>query len=366
MTIALTINGVTFAYPETNDVEWGFEATGWANAVTNGMLQRAGGLFTLLAEVDFGISFGLKSVYYKSRATFPATSGIVRLGNAETICWRNFANTGNLCIAVSAADWLQFNGVDLVDVSSSQTITNKTISGSSIVFAGDPFSAVVTDGAGALDFQTGADDRVLQSTGAASSPAFDRFLQQNLYNNAVSPVGVDGDLWWSPSTDRLQVHNGASFNPIVSNINFQDGTVITSAQANQLFKYNGTNWVNTTHSYQAEGTVQTTDGTLTTAITISIPMDRAMTFIIRGSGFETATGDTHAEVIKGAVKRSGGTSSFVGGSYQEEIFTDSGGSTWAIEVSPDDPTDTLLVTVQGQAAKTIRWVVTIDYTLYTP
>ncbi len=66
MAVNLTINNVTFAYPELSDsppdVDWGISATNWAIAVTQGMLQKAGGAFTLTSEVDFGASFGLKAL----------------------------------------------------------------------------------------------------------------------------------------------------------------------------------------------------------------------------------------------------------------------------------------------------------------
>lgn len=110
MSVVLTINGQTYDYPTTGDQEWGPEATDWASAVTVGMLQKAGGLFQLLAEVDFGSSFGLKSIYFKSRTTNPASAGQLRLASADTIAWRNNANNGNLLLAVDASDNLTYNG----------------------------------------------------------------------------------------------------------------------------------------------------------------------------------------------------------------------------------------------------------------
>lgn len=114
MPIPLTVNGVIFDYPETDDQEWGAEATDWASAVTSGMLQKAGGTFQLLAETDFGTAFGLKSLYYKTRTTNPATAGQFRLARADVISWRNQANGANLDLGVSASNVLQFNGVDIV------------------------------------------------------------------------------------------------------------------------------------------------------------------------------------------------------------------------------------------------------------
>lgn len=113
MSINLVINGQTFAYPETGDENWGVATTGWASAVTSGMLQKAGGLFQLLAEVDFGPSFGVKSLYYKTRTANVADAGQFRLARADVISWRNQAADGNLNLAVNSSNELTFNGVNL-------------------------------------------------------------------------------------------------------------------------------------------------------------------------------------------------------------------------------------------------------------
>lgn len=115
MSIALVINGVTYDYPEVDDTDWGPDATDWASAVTSGMLQKAGGLFQLLAEVDFGTSFGIKSLYIKSRTANVADAGPIRLARADAINWRNQANSGNLSLSVDASDNLLFNGASVVN-----------------------------------------------------------------------------------------------------------------------------------------------------------------------------------------------------------------------------------------------------------
>lgn len=114
MSIALTVNGVVYNYPEVDDTDWGAEATDWAAAITNGTLQKAGGLFQLLAEVDFGTSYGVKSLYYKSRTANVADSGQIRLARADVINFRNEANSANLSLAVNSSNNLTFNGVEIV------------------------------------------------------------------------------------------------------------------------------------------------------------------------------------------------------------------------------------------------------------
>jgi len=111
MTVLLTVNGQNFAYPETGDVSWGPAASDWAVAVTSGMLQKSGGLFLLLGEVDFGANFGLKSIYYKSRTASTAAAGAVRLAVTDLVSWRNNANSADLPLGVDGSNRLTFNSV---------------------------------------------------------------------------------------------------------------------------------------------------------------------------------------------------------------------------------------------------------------
>lgn len=87
MAVPLIVNGVTFQYPVDFDTNWGVNATGWAQAVTAGMLQKSGGSFPLTADVDFGPTFGIKSPYYKSEAVSIATTGVLRLGATDAIAF---------------------------------------------------------------------------------------------------------------------------------------------------------------------------------------------------------------------------------------------------------------------------------------
>lgn len=111
MSIPLTVVGATFNYPIDFNENWGVEATGWAQAVTNGMLQRSGGNFPLTADANFGASFGLVSPYYKSHTVNIAATGIVRLAKTDAISWRNNANGADLPLAINGSDQLTFNGV---------------------------------------------------------------------------------------------------------------------------------------------------------------------------------------------------------------------------------------------------------------
>jgi len=110
LSILLTVNGSNYSFPEPTDIDWGQPVTDWATAITNGLLQKAGGTFTLTAEVDFGATYGLKSAYYKSRTANIADSGQLRLARTDLINFRNEANSANLSLGVNSSDQLTFNG----------------------------------------------------------------------------------------------------------------------------------------------------------------------------------------------------------------------------------------------------------------
>lgn len=113
----LTVNNIAYSYPAPGDQNWGTNASDWAAAITAGMLQKAGGAFTLTAEVDFGASFGVKSLYYKTRTSNGASAGQVRLARADVISWRNEANSADLDLGVNSSNQLTFGGTALGGVS---------------------------------------------------------------------------------------------------------------------------------------------------------------------------------------------------------------------------------------------------------
>jgi microcystin-dependent protein len=80
MSVPLTINGVTFQYPQEFDKHWGPTLTNWSTAVTNALVPITGGFLTVA-------------------------------NNTTGIQWRNFLNTGYLALAVNASNQLTFNGI---------------------------------------------------------------------------------------------------------------------------------------------------------------------------------------------------------------------------------------------------------------
>lgn len=114
MAIPLTINGVTFQYPQQGDTNWGPTLTAWSTAVTGGMLQKAGGSFALTSEVDFGASFGMRVLYVKSEEVNIANTGFFRLANNSTgVGFRNSANSADLLLTVNTSNQLTFNGLPI-------------------------------------------------------------------------------------------------------------------------------------------------------------------------------------------------------------------------------------------------------------
>ena len=55
----------------------------------------------------------LLSNYFSTSAANPATAGVYRLASGDTICWRNNANTINLCMSKNASNQFTFPGVIL-------------------------------------------------------------------------------------------------------------------------------------------------------------------------------------------------------------------------------------------------------------
>src|ERR1019366_1870347 len=73
-------------------------------------ISSVGGTYTLTGDLNLGNAFGVFAKYFTSGTAVPATAGSLRLSNLDTIGWRNFANSGNLLLAVNSSDQLTFNG----------------------------------------------------------------------------------------------------------------------------------------------------------------------------------------------------------------------------------------------------------------
>jgi hypothetical protein len=166
------------------------------------MLQKAGGLFQLLSEVDFGTSHGVKSLYFSSRTANIADAGQIRLARADVISFRNEANSANLDLGVNSSDVLTFNGVavgNFVTVSDTSTIDLTLSAGdlSAAIIAGSITNSLISASA-AIDF----------SKLAALSSG--NILVGSVSNVATS-VAMSGDATIS-NTGALTIANNAVSN----------------------------------------------------------------------------------------------------------------------------------------------------------
>ncbi len=91
--VSVDVNGTNYTIPETGEQGWGENVTMWIQGISANTIHPDGGDFNLTDELSFGSSYGLKSLYYKSDSSDPASSGEFRLANSDTITFRNNAMT---------------------------------------------------------------------------------------------------------------------------------------------------------------------------------------------------------------------------------------------------------------------------------
>ena len=132
MSSNITFNGVTYSIPADGDFNWGPQLTAYFIAIASGALQKTGGTFTLTSEVNFGATYGVKSPYLKSQAANPSSTGVVRLGSAQSVSWRNNANNADLALTTDASDNLLYNSKNVL-FSGLGLIVNADVSNSAAI-----------------------------------------------------------------------------------------------------------------------------------------------------------------------------------------------------------------------------------------
>lgn len=94
MSLPLVVDGTTYQYPERRNQDWGISATAWASAVTS--------VISTLRSPSLPF----------------ATTGQLRLGNTDSISWRNAGDTDNITLYVDPLDRLIYDdGVTQKDLS---------------------------------------------------------------------------------------------------------------------------------------------------------------------------------------------------------------------------------------------------------
>lgn len=270
MSVSLTVNGTTFEYPEVGDVSWGPDATDWAVAVTNGVLQKAGGLFLLLDDVDFGANFGLISIYYSTRAADPAQSGVIRLAVADDIAWRNNADNGDLLLSVNASDKLTFNGSEV-----QQTISVSDTSTIDLTFTANTLSAAIL----ALSIT----DSLISSSAAIA------YSKLNLSGSIVN-----ADISNSAAIARSKIASGTAHRILVNDVsgNLSEASALTNGQL--LIGSTGAAPVAASITGTANR-VSVTGGA--GSITLSAPQDIATTSDVQFGSLIAGTGSIEATAI---------------------------------------------------------------------
>jgi hypothetical protein len=195
MSQSVTINSVSYAFPDVDEEDWGQTVTDWAVAVSNSLLQKTGGAFTLSAEVDFGASWGVKSLYISSRTVGVASAGAVRLAKTDGVYWRNNVGGADLSLGIGSDDRIEFNSVELVNLDAAQTLENKTLTSPSI--SGATLSGFATDRALKTD---GSGNIVVSDVLAAEIDLLDGSVANSVVNSKAAIYGSSGELAGTLST----------------------------------------------------------------------------------------------------------------------------------------------------------------------
>lgn len=109
MATSVTYVGNSYSVPAYNDTGYAQGAgnlSSYLVALATGSLTLSGGAFTLTADANFGASFGLIALYFKSQAANIAASGVIRLASGDLIAWRNNANGGDVQLGKNSSDQL--------------------------------------------------------------------------------------------------------------------------------------------------------------------------------------------------------------------------------------------------------------------
>lgn len=188
MATTITLNGTSYSVPGVSD-SYGTSLSNYLIALSTGVLSKAGGTFTLTGEANFGATYGLKSAYYKSQATNPGSTGILRLGNNESIVWRNQANSANLTLTAYTSNRLQYSGVDVPTISSTDTLTNKTIDSSSNTLSNIANASISASAAIALSKIAGGTAGYIPFASSATALSNDSNL---FWDNTNKRLGIGG------------------------------------------------------------------------------------------------------------------------------------------------------------------------------
>lgn len=224
----ITFNGTAYTIPNQGDSYDGDVLEAFFYDISTGTLQPTGGTFTLSADVDFGPNYGLKSSYFSTRTANPASAGLIRLANTDGVEWRNAANSADLALLPNASDLLAFNGVELVTISATQTLTNKTLTSPTIT------APTFSGGQTGLGF-TSLDDVVLTTPATNDVLVFNGTDWVNQASGVIAGITAGAGLTGGGTSGTINLDVGAGSGiSVAADTVAVDSTVIRTTGAQTL------------------------------------------------------------------------------------------------------------------------------------
>jgi hypothetical protein len=245
----VTLNGISYIIPAYNDTGW---AQGAGNlslylvALATATLQPTGGAFTLTSELDFGPNFGVKQLYLKTETALPAATGVVRLASADTIKWRNNANSADVSLSKDTSDNLLFAATKVLlsgAVLNADINAGAAIAYSKLALAGSILNADVSASA-AIAYSKLALTGNIVNADIASAAAIAVNKMAALTASRVMVTDASGfssastvtttTLGFLDATSSVQTQlNATVANPLPANLNFNShkGTNVTPGTA---------------------------------------------------------------------------------------------------------------------------------------